>query len=186
MFLFDISLKTFHWNVFKITAQQTGHRAERSCSLRPRKAGAFLTHIPRAPKAWRREFRCLRTATQRATRPLRTPRQLEQPDGATVPESFCVSTMSNYRKKAELFPQFDLLLFVFRKLIPTPQIALQIRQFCLGDLSCGISIIHFVLYCTWLLMLRYHFVSTFDNELCNLWRQCVPGGLRLIWYYSAG
>ena len=39
---------------------------------------------------------------------------------------------------------------------------------------------------TWLLMLRYHFVSTFDNELCNLWRQCVPGGLLLIWYYSAG
>ena len=141
---------------------------------------------PCAQKQGRREFRCLRTATQRATRPLRTPRQLEQPDGATVPESFCVSTMSNYRKKAELFPQFDLLLFVFRKLIPTPQIALQIRQFCLGDLSCGISIIHFVLYCTWLLMLRYHFVSTFDNELCNLWRQCVPGGLRLIWYYSAG
>ena len=71
-------------------------------------------------------------------------------------------------------------------IIPTPQIALQIKQFCLGNLSCGISIIHFVLYCTWLLMLRYHFVSTFDNELCNLWRQCVPGGLLLIWYYSAG
>ena len=68
---------------------------------------------------------------------------------------------------------------------PTPQIALQTKRFCLGNLSCGISIIHFVLYCTWLLMLRYHFVSTFDNELCNLWRQCVPGGLLLIWYYSA-
>ena len=38
IFLFDIPLKTFHWNIFKITAQQTGHRAERSCSLRPRKA----------------------------------------------------------------------------------------------------------------------------------------------------
>ena len=69
--------------------------------------------------------------------------------------------------------------------IPTPQIALHVKQFCLGDLSCGISIIHFVLYCTWLLMLRYHSVSTFDNELCNLWRQCVPGGLLLTWYYSA-
>lgn len=78
---------------------------------------------------------------------------------------------------------FTALGFYF---IPTPQIALRIKQFCLGDLSCGISIIHFVLYCTWLLMLRYHFVSTFDNELCNLWRQCVPGGLLLIWYYSAG
>ncbi len=63
---------------------------------------------------------------------------------------------------------------------PTPQIALQTKQFYLEDLSCGISIIHFVLYCTWLLMLRYHFVSTFDNELCNLWRQCVPDGLLLI------
>lgn len=70
-------------------------------------------------------------------------------------------------------------------IIPTPQIALHVKQFCLGDLSCGISIIHFVLYCTWLLMLRYHSVSTFDNELCNLWRQCVPGGLLLTWYYSA-
>lgn len=70
-------------------------------------------------------------------------------------------------------------------IIPTPQIALQIKQFCLVDLSRGISIIHFVLYCTWLLMLRYHFVSTFDNELCNLWRQCVPGGLLLVRYYSA-
>lgn len=65
------------------------------------------------------------------------------------------------------------------QIIPTPQIALQTKRFCLGNLSCGISIIHFVLYCTWLLMLRYHFVSTFDNELCNLWRQCVPGGLLL-------
>lgn len=72
------------------------------------------------------------------------------------------------------------------RVTPTPQITLHIKQFCLGDLSCGISIIHFVLYCTWLLMLRYHFVSTFDNELCNLWRQCVSGGLLLIWYYSAG
>ena len=82
IFLFDIPLKTFHWNVFKITAQQTGHRAERSCSLRPRKAVAFLTHLPRAPEAWRREFRCLRTATQRATRPLRTPRQLRSAGAA--------------------------------------------------------------------------------------------------------
>ena len=71
------------------------------------------------------------------------------------------------------------------EIIPTPQIALHVKQFCLGDLSCGISIIHFVLYCTWLLMLRYHSVSTFDNELCSLWRQCVPGGLLLTWYYSA-
>ena len=70
-------------------------------------------------------------------------------------------------------------------IIPTPQIALQTKQFCSGSLSCGISIIHFVLYCTWLLMLRYHFVSTFDNELCNLWRQCVPGGLLISWYYGA-
>ena len=71
-----IPLKTFHRNVSKIKELQAGHRAERSCSLRPRKAIAFLTHLLRAPRAWRREFRRLRTATQRATRPLRTPRQL--------------------------------------------------------------------------------------------------------------
>ena len=64
-------MKTFRRNVFKAAPQQTGHGAERSCSLRPRKAVAFLTHLPRAPEAWRREFRRLRTATQRATRPLR-------------------------------------------------------------------------------------------------------------------
>ena len=43
-------LKTFHRNVFKIKKQQAGHRAERSCSLRPRKAVAFLTHLLRAPE----------------------------------------------------------------------------------------------------------------------------------------
>ena len=47
----DIPLKTFHRNVFKTTAQQTGHRAERSCSLRPRKAIAFLTHLLRVPRS---------------------------------------------------------------------------------------------------------------------------------------
>ena len=31
--------------------QQAGHRAERSCSLRPRKAVAFLTHLLRAPRS---------------------------------------------------------------------------------------------------------------------------------------
>lgn len=77
---------------------------------------------------------------------------------------------------------FQQLLALF-PLLKSPS---RTKQFCLGNSSCGISIIHFVLYCTWLLMLRYHFVSTFDNELCNLWRQCVPGGLLLIWYYSAG
>ena len=108
--------------------------------------------------------------------------------GQLFPNLFAFPRCQTTAKKAEPFLQFDLLLFVFvfRKLIPTPQIALQTKQFCLGNSSCGISIIHFVLYCTWLLMLRYHFVSTFDNELCNLWRQCVPGGLLLIWYYSAG
>ena len=48
------SLQTFHRNVSKIKKQQPAHRAERSCSLRPRKAVAFLTHLLRAPKAWRR------------------------------------------------------------------------------------------------------------------------------------
>ena len=47
----EISLKTFHRNVFKTPVQQAGHRAERSCSLRPRKAVAFLTHLLRAPKS---------------------------------------------------------------------------------------------------------------------------------------
>lgn len=57
--------------------------------------------------------------------------------------------------------------------IPTPQIALQTKRFCLGNLSCGISIIHFVLYCTWLLMLRYQFVialithlATYGDDVC--------------------
>lgn len=93
---------------------------------------------------------------------------------------FCCHGTIPWRKNSAFSRVFGL-----SGIIPTPQITLRIKQFCLGDLSCGISIIHFVLYCTWLLMLRYHFVSTFDNELCNLWRQCVPGGLLLIWYYSA-
>ncbi len=46
-----IPLKTFHRNVSKIKELQAGHRAERSCSLRPRKAVAFLTHLPRALKS---------------------------------------------------------------------------------------------------------------------------------------
>ena len=45
-----IPLETFHRNVFKTPVQQAGHRAERSCSLRPRKAVAFLTHLLRAPE----------------------------------------------------------------------------------------------------------------------------------------
>ena len=64
-------------------------------------------------------------------------------------------------------------LFHGYEITPTPQIALQTKQFCLGDLSCGISIIYFVLYCTWLLMLRYHFVialithrATYGNDAC--------------------
>ena len=59
------------------------------------------------------------------------------------------------------------------QIIPTPQIALRTKQFCLEDLSCGISIIHFVLYCTWLLMLRYQFVialithlATYGDDVC--------------------
>ena len=47
----DIPLETFHRNVSKIKALQTANRAERSCSLRPRKAVAFLTHLLRAPKS---------------------------------------------------------------------------------------------------------------------------------------
>ena len=47
----EIPLKTFHRNVFKIKVLQTGHRAERSCSLRPRKAVAFLTHLLRVPRS---------------------------------------------------------------------------------------------------------------------------------------
>ena len=47
----EIPLKTFHRNVFKIIVLQAANRAERSCSLRPRKAVAFLTHLLRAPKS---------------------------------------------------------------------------------------------------------------------------------------
>ena len=46
-----IPLKTFHRNVSKIKKQQPAHRAERSCSLRPRKAVAFLTHLLRVPRS---------------------------------------------------------------------------------------------------------------------------------------
>ena len=45
------ALETFHRNVSNIMIQQTEHRAERSCSLRPRKAVAFLTHLRPAPKS---------------------------------------------------------------------------------------------------------------------------------------
>ncbi len=44
-----IPLETFHRNVSKVAVLQAGHRAERSCSLRPRKAIAFLTHLLRVP-----------------------------------------------------------------------------------------------------------------------------------------
>ncbi len=40
------SLKTFHRNVSKIKKQQPAHRAERSCSLRPRKASLFSPTFP--------------------------------------------------------------------------------------------------------------------------------------------
>ena len=40
----------FHRNIFKISVLQAGNRVERSCSLRPRKAVAFLTHLLRAPE----------------------------------------------------------------------------------------------------------------------------------------
>ena len=50
-FVRDIPLKTFHRNIFKVAIQQAGNRAERSCSLRPRKAIAFLTHFLRAPNS---------------------------------------------------------------------------------------------------------------------------------------
>ena len=50
LFVMENPLKMFHRNVFKTPIQQTAHRAERSCSLRPRKAVAFLTHLLRAPE----------------------------------------------------------------------------------------------------------------------------------------
>ena len=46
-----IPLETFHRNVSKVAVLQAGHRAERSCSLRPRKAIAFLTHLLRVPRS---------------------------------------------------------------------------------------------------------------------------------------
>ena len=33
-------------------------------------------------------------------------------------------------------------------IIPTPQISPDAKQICLGDLRCGISVIHFALYYT--------------------------------------
>ena len=44
-------MKTFRRNVSKFKVQQAGHRAERSCSLRPRKAVAFLTHLRPVPRS---------------------------------------------------------------------------------------------------------------------------------------
>ena len=48
------SLKTFHRNVSKIKKQQPAHRAERSCSLRPRKASLFSPTCSVCPEAWAR------------------------------------------------------------------------------------------------------------------------------------
>jgi len=105
------SLQTFHRNVCKITAQQPAHRAERSCSLRPRKAVAFLTHLLRAPKAWRRGFRRLRTATQRAARPLRTPRQLRSVGSALWGNSS--ETFSLLHDTFRNLPLFSLAIYAF-------------------------------------------------------------------------
>lgn len=71
-------------------------------------------------------------------------------------------------------------------IIPTPQISLFVKQFCLGVFGLWYLSYTFcsVLYSTadTPLSICYHL----DNESCDLWRQCVPGGLLLIWYYSAG
>ncbi len=72
----EIPLKTFHRNVFKIRIQQMGHRAERSCSLRPRKAVAFLTHLLRVPRSMGTGISPSADGDLEGTCPLRTPRQL--------------------------------------------------------------------------------------------------------------
>lgn len=69
--------------------------------------------------------------------------------------------------------------------IHTPQISSKTKLFCLGILRCGISVIQFALYYTRPPIPRYQFVITLITNSCDLWRQCVPGGLLLSWYYSA-
>ena len=92
----DIPLKTFHRNVFKTTAQQTGHRAERSCSLRPRKAIAFLTHLLRAPEHGAGNFAvCGQRLRGHVPSKNTSPAALSWSSlfGATVLKSFCSCTM---------------------------------------------------------------------------------------------
>ena len=77
-----IPLKTFRRNVSKIMIQQTGHRAERSCSLRPRKAVAFLTHLLRVPRSMGTGISLSADSDLEGTCPLRTPRQLRSAGAA--------------------------------------------------------------------------------------------------------
>ena len=75
-------LKTFRRNVSKTKKQQAGRRAERSCSLRPRKAVAFLTHLLRAPEARAQGISLSADSDLEGTCPLRTPRQLRSAGAA--------------------------------------------------------------------------------------------------------
>ena len=71
-----IPLETFHRNVSKVAVLQAGHRAERSCSLRPRKAIAFLTHLRPVPGSMGTGISPSADGDLEGTCPLRTPRQL--------------------------------------------------------------------------------------------------------------
>ena len=57
-----------HWGIFKGKLFSKGQPGETVVFVSPRKSVDFLTLFSVAPKVWRREFRCLRTAT-RASRP---------------------------------------------------------------------------------------------------------------------
>ncbi len=90
-------MKTFHRNVSKFKVQQAGHRAERSCSLRPRKAVAFLTHLLRVPRSMGTGISLSADSDSGGSSPPENlpPAALSWSSlfGATVLKSFCPCTM---------------------------------------------------------------------------------------------
>ena len=67
-----------------------------------------------------------------------------------VPKSTDLDILLTHKKSYPIHKSNQIALIFSGNIyiIPTPQIGLQTKQFCLGDLSCGISIIHFILYYT--------------------------------------
>ena len=90
-------MKTFRRNVSKIKVQQAGHRAERSCSLCPRKAVAFLTPLRPVPRSMGTGISLSADSDSGGSSPPENlpPAALSWSSlfGATVLKSFCPCTM---------------------------------------------------------------------------------------------